>query len=298
MPPNIEGAQSYEEPMRALADLLDINDRKDQRRSAQALTNLYFDLTGLVSPSLFIEAGARDAAVSLRARKLLPGARIVAFEPSPFNVAHFKNQFDYQGNGIEYEQLALADAPGKLRLYVPRSIGGKELAAKNGLNSLLKRASADTVYDEIEVRAATLDDFFPASASQCCCVWIDVEGASGKVLSGGQRLLGQTQVLMIEVEDQVVWHGQWLVGDVLKFLSAIKLVPVARDFQWWPDNYNIVCVRRDLLHLTEIQAVIDRYYRGANNQWRKGTEKALSGRLLRASRKARNFVLRALRASN
>jgi FkbM family methyltransferase len=298
MPPNLEGTQSFEQRMRALADSLDINERMDQRRSAQALANLYFDLLGAVSPSLFIEVGARDAAVSLRVRELLPGARIVAFEPSPFNVAYFKSQFDYEGSGIEYEQLALAESPGKLRLYVPRSVGGKELPAKNGLSSLLKRASVDTVYDEVEVSAVTLDNFFPASTSQGCCVWIDVEGASGKVISGGQRLLGQTQLLMIEVEDRVVWHEQWLAGDVLKFLSAVKLVPVARDFQWWPDNYNIVCVRQDLLDRTEIRFAIDRFYRGANNKWRTWKEKALSGKLLKISRKARNLVLRALRYPN
>ena len=37
--PNIEGIQTYQERMLALANFLDINDRKDQRRSAQALAN-------------------------------------------------------------------------------------------------------------------------------------------------------------------------------------------------------------------------------------------------------------------
>jgi FkbM family methyltransferase len=298
MTPNPEDAQSFEQRMRALANFLDINERKDQRRSALALANLYFDLLGAVSPQLFIEVGARDAAVSLRARESLPHARVVAFEPNPFNAAYFKSQFDYEGNGIEYQQLALAESTGKLCLYVPREVGGKELPAKNGLSSLLKRASADTVYDEVEVSAVTLDDFFPASVSQGCCVWIDVEGASGKVISGGQRLLGQAHLLMIEVEDRVVWHEQWLADDVLKFLSAVKLIPVARDFQWWPDNYNIICVRSDLLDEWESRLAIERFYRGAKDKWRTRKEKALSGKLLKVARKTRNSVLRALRYPN
>ena len=251
-----------------------------------------------MSPPLFIEAGARDASVSLRAREVLPSARIVAFEPSPFNVAHFKSENDYEGKGIEYEQLALADAPGNLLLYVPRSVDGIQLPARNALNSLLKRASADIMYDETEVRAVTLDDFFPPSTSEGCCVWIDVEGASGKVISGGQRLLSRTQLLMIEVENRVVWHDQWLVDDVLKFLSASKLVSVARDFQWWPDNYNIVCVRDELLDRADIRLLIDRFYSAANDKWRKPKEKASGGRLLKASRKARNVALRAFRFPN
>jgi hypothetical protein len=48
-----------------------------------------------LNPPLFIEAGARGAAVSFRVRKLLPGARIVAFEANPYNVAHNRQRFDY-----------------------------------------------------------------------------------------------------------------------------------------------------------------------------------------------------------
>lgn len=293
--PTVESAPAYEERMQALANCLDVNDRKDQRRSAQALAKLYFELLRVVSPPLFIEAGARDASVSLRAREILPSARIVAFEPSPFNVTHFKSETDYEGIGIEYEPLALADVPGNLRLYVPRSVDGIEVPVKNALNSLLKRASAEIVYDEIEVRAVALDDFFPASVSDGCCVWIDVEGASGKVISGGKRLLGQTQLLMIEVEDRVVWHDQWLAEDVLKFLAAIRLVPVARDFQWWPDNYNIICVRYDLLDRDDIRDIIDRFHSGAKEKWRKPKDKASGGTLLRATRKARDLALRVFR---
>ena len=48
---------------------------------------------------------------------------------------------------------------------------------------------------------------------------------------------------MIEVEDQPVWQNQWLVGQVVEFLYQLGLVPVARDFEWWPDNYNRLYTR-------------------------------------------------------
>ena len=294
--PDIERIENYEERMQALAVFLNINDRKDQRRSAHALAKLFFELLGTLSPPLFIEAGARDASVSLRARKVLPNTRVVAFEPNPFNTAVFEKEFDYEGNDIEYEHLALADVHGSLRLYVPRTVDGIELPAKNGVSSLLKRASASTMYDEIEVKAVTLDDFFPAAAAEGCCVWIDVEGASGKVIAGGKRLLTQAQLVMIEVEERPVWQDQSLVGDVLKLLSTLGLVPVARDFQWWPDNYNVICIRRGLLERADVGLAIDRFYRDAHSKWRKRKDTRSGARLLRPLHEARVSLMRVFRA--
>src|SRR5262245_17150530 len=116
-----EKVRVHEQRMLALASFFDLNDLGDRARSATVLVNLFFDLMGTVAPPLFIEAGARDASVSFRAREVLPSARIVAFEPSPYNVKHYSNELDYVGKGIEYEQLALADAPGELPFYVRRS---------------------------------------------------------------------------------------------------------------------------------------------------------------------------------
>jgi FkbM family methyltransferase len=220
----------HELRMLALAGFFDLNDLGDREHSATALVNLYFDLMRAVSPPLFIEVGARDASVSFRAREVLPTARIVAFEPSPYNVKHYRNEFDYVGKGIEYEQLALADAPGELPFYVRRSVGGVELPLVIGQNSLLKRVNPNTVYDEIKVRAVRLDDFFSSSASEGCCAWIDVEGYTGKVISGGQRVLGQTQLLMIEVEDRPVWQDPRLSPSLTRGANAIGCVIHRADF--------------------------------------------------------------------
>jgi FkbM family methyltransferase len=254
--------------MLALASFFDLNDLGDRKYSATALLSLYFDLMRAVSPPLFIEAGARDASVCFRVREVLPSVRIVAFEPSPYNVKHYRNEFDYVGTGIEYEQLALADAPGELPFYVRKSVGSVELPTVTGQNSLLKRVNPNTVYEEIKVRAVRLDDFFPASASEGCCVWIDVEGYTGKVILGGQRVLGQTQLLMIEVEDRPLWQDQWLAGEVLEFLYNLGLVPGARDFEWWPDNYNVVCVRHNLLVRGDVRLALDRFYSSAGQRSR------------------------------
>jgi FkbM family methyltransferase len=202
-------------------------------------------------------------------------------------VKHYSNEFDYVGKGIEYEQLALADAPGELPFYVRRSVYGVELPLVIGQNSLLKRVDSNTVYDEIKVRAVRLDDFFSSSASEDCCVWIDVEGYTGKVISGGQRVLGQTQLLMIEVEDQPLWQDQLLAGEALESLYNLGLVPVARDFEWWPDNYNVVCVRNNLLGRGDIRLAIARFYSSAGQGVRTQPQRTLMSRLMKGLRDPR-----------
>lgn len=161
---------------------------------------------------------------------------------------------------VTYEHLALADAPGELSFYVRTSVGGVSLPMVIGRNSLLKRSGTDTEYEEIKVKAVRLDDYFSPAAAEKCCIWIDVEGSTGQVITGGHRLLGQAQVLMIEVEDQPVWQNQWLVGQVVEFLYQLGLVPVTRDFEWWPDNYNIVCIRDRLLDRPDIRIALDRFH--------------------------------------
>ena len=288
--------RKQESRMQELTNFFDVKEREERRRSAKALVGLYFDLVKVLAPPVFIEVGARDASVSFRARKVLPSARIVAFEASPHNVELYKRKFDFVENRIEYEQLAIADHSGELLFYVPRSIDGVEVPRANGLNSLLKRSDTNAVYDELKVKAVTLDDFFSSPIPKDCCVWIDVEGATGKVIAGGQQVLRQTQVLMIEVEDSPVWQAQWLVGDVYEFLSNLGLIPIARDFQWWPDNYNVVCVRHDLRGRGDVSFEIDRFYskvcrRSSMNE----KLRTFGQRLLRATRKPRDVVQRIVR---
>jgi FkbM family methyltransferase len=263
MAPVAEIVRMHELRMQAHAGFFDLGDPSDKRRSAAALVDLYFALLAALNPPLFIEAGARGAAVSFRVRKLFPDCRIVAFEPNPYNIEHYRQRFDYGKKRVVYEHLALADMPAELPFFVRKSVNGVSLPMVIGRNSLLKRTEPNTVYEEVQVRAVRLDDYFPPDGANNCCVWIDVEGGTGKVIAGGKRLLGQTQVPMIEVEDRPLWEDQWLATQVLEVLYPLGLVPVARDFEWWPDNYNIVCLRESLLVRPDIRLAIDQFYSNA-----------------------------------
>ena len=258
-----EIVRTHELRMQAHAALFDLSDPKDRRNSAAALSNLFFTLVGALDPPLFIEGGAGNAAACLGVRNFLPHARIVAFEANPYNIEHYRQKFDYAERRVEYEPLALADAAGEVSFYVRKSVNGRSLPMVIGRNSLLKRAEPNTVYEEVKVQAVRLDDYFSPAAATNCCVLIDVEGGAGKVIAGGKRLLSQTQLLMIEVEDRPLWEDQMLATQVLETLYPLGLVPVARDFEWWPNNYNIVCVREPLLVRPDVRLAIDHFFSNA-----------------------------------
>src|SRR3546814_17661040 len=73
--------------------------------STKALVDCFFGVVRIAQPSLFVEAGAKKAEASVRAREILPGARIVAFEASPENSAAYSKQSDFKNQPIESKQL-------------------------------------------------------------------------------------------------------------------------------------------------------------------------------------------------
>lgn len=208
-------------------------------KSVSELVDLFFDLVEQLQPDLFIEAGAKEASASRRARDLqVP--RVVAFEASP--VTH--QRFARRNNAIEYLNVAVSDEPGtvSLNIGVDKKRG---VLRSDGRASLLQRTSRVDVAPVL-MPCTTLDSFFADHEFQSASLWVDVEGATGQVLAGGRSVLNRASVLMVEVEDRSFWKGQWLVGEVLTFLHGCGLVPVARDHQS-AHQYNVVLVRSTLI---------------------------------------------------
>ena len=120
---------------------------------------------------------------------------------------------------------------------------------------MLRRAGYRPGHLEVTVAATTLDAFFADRPPAGCAVWIDVEGAAHLVLDGAHELLGDTQVLIIEVEERAVWSGQKVRREVVAELRRLGFVPVARDFQARL-QFNIVFIRDSLRQSADIAALI------------------------------------------
>ncbi|NLT55588.1 MAG: FkbM family methyltransferase [Actinomycetales bacterium] len=226
-----------------------LTDRAEAQRSAHDLVELFFTLAKILQVDLFIEAGAKEADSSRRARRTLKPERVVAFEANPFTYKRFA-RVNADATGVEYEHLALSDEPGTVTLNVRRAADGRPSA--DGQASLLTRASdQSTDFVEITVDATTLDLYFGDQDFERAALWIDVEGAARPVLNGGRVTLEKAAVVIVEVEDRRFWgEDQWLRPEVLSYLYDRGLVPVARDFQS-RYQYNIVLVRSNLFETVD-----------------------------------------------
>jgi FkbM family methyltransferase len=222
----------------------DLTDKADRRRSFADLSKFFLSATRALSPGLFIEAGAKDASTSRRARRYLDHARIVAFEANPYTYEAFRSK-NGDDSGIEYVHLALSDKPGPVTFNVRLFEDGKP--RPDGHGSLMERDdSYDSDFTPVTVEATTLDDFFADYEFDSCALWVDVEGATSSVLSGGRRVLEKASVLFIEVEDGALWKDAWQKSDVAAFLYDAGMLPLARDFES-RYQYNMVFVRESLL---------------------------------------------------
>jgi FkbM family methyltransferase len=231
--------RAFDVAMLAQAAHYDVGQKDERSRSVKDVELLFFRLLRGLAPPLFIEAGAKDAGSSRRARKMFPDARVVAFEANPYTYRRFA-KVNADANAVEYLHLALDREPGTVRFNVRLRRDGKPHA--DGQGSLTKRFNHPD-YQQVEVTSTSLDTFFGDFAFERCALWVDVEGANEQVLTGGRGVLQKTSLCLIEIEDRMMWQGQsWHAIETMQAFFAAGLVPVARDFQS-KDQYNLLFVR-------------------------------------------------------
>ena len=238
----------------ARASLYDLRDRAARARSAADLRKMFFALLPVVHPDLFVEAGAHDGAGARRARRLLPKARVVAYEGNPHNHARFSKNHDFAALGVEYVLSALSDTDTPQTFKVLTADRHSAQGVHSGRSSLLLREDPKAEYETVTVPGLRLDGL--AKDVTRAALWVDVEGASEKVLAGAGALLDKTALMMIEVESAPFWQGQWLVHDVLAHLMGRGLVPIARDFER-KHQFNILLMSEPALTLPEVLPVLE-----------------------------------------
>lgn len=234
----------HEVQMLTTASIFKLWGTSHQRKASnKALVELFFGMVRILQPSVFIEAGAKKADTSIRARKVLPEARIVAFEASPDNYAIYSKTEPHAENRVEYLHFALSDREGTIDFNIRTSVAGNAVWEHSGANSILARTDDSTEYKTVAVPSRRLDDLFVDCGS--CAMWVDVEGASKQVLTGAKETLRKAQVAIVEVEDHEIWEGQWKAGEVIGAMMDAGLVPIARDFEY-KGQYNVVFLHRDV----------------------------------------------------
>jgi FkbM family methyltransferase len=237
------------------ATCYDLAQPTDRKLSARQLRWLFFNMIRALQPDVFAEAGARNAANSMKVRHSAPKARIIAFEANPHNHAYFSERYDYAAHGVEYRLQAVTDYVGPVTFKLLMQEGDLVHKPTSGRSSLLTREKDDVRYEDVTVPGTTLDAALDGSDGRAA-LWVDVEGATRQVLGGAAYTLTRTDLVMIEVETRPYWQGQWLHTDICAHLMESGLVPVARDFEY-RFQFNLLFVhpqalaRPDILHVLE-----------------------------------------------
>lgn len=225
-------------------------DAKDKFKAVHgSLLKSYVGIVKALAPDVVLEIGAHEARFSRSVKRLLKNTPVVAFEANPdvWNT----HQERLGAEGVDYRNQAIASAPGSLNFKVPVVRG----AEARTTGSLLTLSSASE-FKEHTVEAVRLDDLGFGSS----CLWIDVEGATREVLTGGETLLQACQAIMVEVEADERWPGQMVAADVLAYLAERGFVALLRDVQrTW--QYNVVLVKQELLFDHRVAPFRARYFR-------------------------------------
>ncbi|MFN4058378.1 MAG: FkbM family methyltransferase [Roseinatronobacter sp.] len=237
----------------------DLDTQSHRRASARVLKRLFFNLARALGSDVFAEAGAMDARYSVRARKVLPKAQIIAFEANPHNHAAFSVTPEMADARVDYRLTALSDHDGPQRFKVLVWENGRERRKVSGRSSLMEREAGRAArYEEVEVPGTTLDTALGPLPGRVA-LKVDVEGAAEPVLRGAAQTLARTDLVVIEVETRAFWQGQWLHLDVCAHLMAAGLIPVARDFEF-PNQFNLVFLSPRALGQAGVLEALERYH--------------------------------------
>jgi len=235
------GANRLSADLLCRCSIYDMANQTERVGTVGALTTLFFELVERLGVERLIEAGAKDGAASIRAAALPSIAEVVAFEANPYTHERFNLQL--RQHGVRHEHKALSDREGVVDFLVRLDSDGRPIP--DGQASLLERFGYAPGHTQVTVDAVTLDGYFAAPSGIPTAIWMDVEGATSMVVRGGRKVLDETEIAIIEVEERASWEGQeWLRGDVVREMRRLGLVPLARDRQS-RYQFNIVFVREE-----------------------------------------------------
>lgn len=152
-----------------------------------------------ISEGAIFDIGANRGQSIESFRMVLPGRRIVAFEPN----SHLAEMLDEQYRrieGIEVKAIALSDSARTEVLYVPRyrnwvfdglaSVDRKEAMTWLNAKTLKGFDQRHLSCLQMKIKVKALDEF---SELRPAVIKIDTQGTENEVLAGGLRMIGLTR---------------------------------------------------------------------------------------------------------
>lgn len=212
-------------------------------KSGHLIEKYFYLLCNKLSINLLIECGAHDASTSVKFCGSNKNRKAIAFEANPHVVNRFNSEI--RNSRIQYLNIGLASAPGKLKLHIPKDAPGSWTPQASFDKNLGFETSAN-----VDIEVNTLDNLIPQFTHhhkllEPTALWIDVEGFAWEVLQGAQNILSShfCKFIFLEVSDQKIWENEKSAAEIVDFLIKFDFLPVVRDCPL-ASLYNIVFVKR------------------------------------------------------
>lgn len=165
-----------------------------------------------------VDIGANKGQFALAARRALPGAWIVAFEPLPVPASLFRRVFARDPR-VRLHEAAIGSADERMTIHI---------AGRDDSSSLLPISRRQEEYfpgtgkvGEQEVRVSPIAAFLhPADiAGQRTLLKIDVQGYEMEALRGCESILSEVCHIYVECSFVELYVGQELAPAVISFLA-------------------------------------------------------------------------------
>lgn len=207
--------------------------------SAELLNDAFFSACEILNIGTLIECGAHAAEASVRFMQVA-GRNAIAVEANPYTFDAKTSAA--QASGVDARNVGLGAVPGVAELHIP----SPGFSKTPGSASFLRRED-DYEYESVTVVVTTLDEVAAeVGPSEWLALWVDVEGLTAEVLSGGAGLLSgnSCKVIKVEVESCAAWEGQLLGDEVDSLLSGFGFTPLMRDAEY-EGQYNLIYVKHE-----------------------------------------------------
>lgn len=155
----------------------------------------------------------------------------LAVEPDPRNVELFWKRHRGRRNMV-LDESAISDQDGRADLWLcdndlNQELGSSSIRKPTRHLELFKWCRFDEI---VQVPTISLDSLY----RQYCLnhvdfLWVDIQGAEGDMIRGGQQALSVTDWMFLEAETEAFYDGQTLRPELLAMLPDWQLV---QEFEW------------------------------------------------------------------
>jgi FkbM family methyltransferase len=186
--------------------------------------------------------GANDGAEIRRLRRTYRRSKFLCFEPSP----GWYNQLTDNFRGADYvesRKLALSDSSGSATFYeLPLAGNGSILPPDRQRWSSFNRVK-DNEMTSFDVAVSTLDSEAKGLA-HVDLLWIDVQGAEGRVLRGAAETLSRVSAIFMEVALlDSPYEGTVLFPELEAMLAGFGFLCVGLGIDGWNYSGNALWIR-------------------------------------------------------